>query len=77
MASFLLIERYLFMRVLTTADILEKGNELNRVYANYKEADRPRDKKMKWRIFFDAAEQYRQDFAEYLRANPADITKTL
>ena len=65
-------------KYLTTTEILEKGNELNRVYADYKQAEKPRDKKSKWRAFYEAAEQYRQDFAEYLRtANPADISKTL
>ena len=64
-------------KLLTANEIIEKGNELNAIYADYKQEEKPRLKKIKWRIFYDAAENYRSTFGEYLRSNPADITKTL
>lgn len=62
---------------MTKNELIEKGKELNNLHSEYKNADKPRDKKQKWQRYFTAAEEYRRDFAAYMKANPADISKLL
>ena len=77
MSSLSSFMRKTMKKLLTAQVIIEKGDELNRIYADYKQAENPKDQKSKWLTFSVAAEQYRQDVAEYLRTNPADIAETL
>lgn len=62
---------------MTLNELLEKGKELNRLHSDYKNAVKYRDGRQKWKLYYEAAEQYRIDFGKYLKSNPTDISKLL
>lgn len=62
---------------MTTNEILEKGKELNKLHSEYKQAIKPKDKKSKWQVYYAASEDYRDDFAEFMKSNSTEVVKTL
>ena len=63
-------------KYITTQEIIEKGFELNKKHAEYKNAT-DKDKKKKWQDFYTASQEYRSEVSEYVRNNPADISDSL
>lgn len=64
-------------QIITAKEILEKGRDLNKLHSEYKNAEGPRIKKSKWRTYYAASEEYRDDFAEFMKSNSTEVVKTL
>lgn len=62
--------------MLTTKEIIEKGDELNRIHSEYKNAT-PKEKPEKWQNFYDAWMKYRADVNDYVKTIPTDISDSL
>ena len=58
-------------------ELIRKGNDLNRLHLEYKNAKNEKEKKKKWREYYTAAEEYRADVYEYANAHPIDIVKLI
>lgn len=62
--------------IFSTDEIIEKGNELNKIYRGYKNSTGI-DKELKWMEFLAASDEYRKDVHAYICSNPTDIARCL
>ena len=60
-----------------TAEILEKGDELNLKHAEYKDAQSARDRKSKWITYYSACLAYQKEVQNYIQKHPIDLVETL
>lgn len=62
--------------IISTDEIITKGNELNKIYRSYKNSTGI-DKELKWMEFLAASDEYRKDVHVYINSNPVDVARCL
>ncbi len=63
-------------RYISTNEIIEKGNELNKLHAAYKDST-PKEKASRWQESFAAWTEYQHIVHCYIETKPADISDLL
>lgn len=63
-------------KILTTKDLIEKGEVLNKIHEEYKNAT-PKEKPKKWQDFYVAWQEYRAYVHAYVQTNPIDVSDSL
>lgn len=63
--------------MISTQEIIVKGEELNILHAEYINEVSPQLKKSKWRDFYSASENYRKEVQDWIKSSPNDISSAL